>query len=218
MRNSIGIVLVVLFCTFYVFGQKPESTRTNFTGTWVLDLVKTKDLPRELESYIIKVAQNDEKIGIKTEIKGELKSRGGGTGGNGGGGGTGGGGRGGRGGGGGESVSGPIEGARSFNGQIALGSITPEVVFDIDEKEIVLEMKNGATVFGKAKLKAKWKKDGKVLETTITKEYDMEGQKRVIPTHEKWEMSEDGKTLKITREISMPNILDIINLVFNKQN
>ena len=226
MRKFIGVIVLGLMLVGYSFGQpKPEPTKTDFSGTWVLDLVKTKSLPKELESYTLKVVQNDKKIGMKTEVKGDIQMRrpqGGGNGGGGGGGGGGGrsgGGRSGGGGGegGGEGGGGFGGGAPSFNGRIALGNYTPEVIFNLDEQEVSIDIKQGETIVGKAKLKTKWKKDGKVLETTITKEFDRNGQKMSIPTQEKWELSEDGKTLKVSRNITMQFGSDSINLVFTKQ-
>lgn len=218
MNKILSAIIVGLLLGCYAFGQTPS--KADFSGTWILDTAKTKNLPKELESYTISVKQLSDKIDIKTEVKGDIQMRrGGGQGGNRG---EGGGQRGGFGGGGGrgeggEGGGGFGGGAPSFNGRIALQGYFPEIVYMLDEQESIIDIKQGETVTGKAKMKTKWKKDGKVLEMTITREFDRNGQKMSIPTKENWELADEGKTLKIKREVSMPMGLDSINLVFNKQ-
>lgn len=213
MLKIIGIITVGLIFVIFSFGQtKTAPANTNFSGTWVLDTAKTKNLPKELESYVVKIVQNDERIGIKTVVKGDIQVQRGrstedGNQENAGG-------RGGRGRGG--SVS--RGGGPSFNGRIALANYFSEVVFTLDEKEVVIDIKQGDAVVGKTKLKAKWKKDGRVLETTVNREFERNGQRMSVPTNEKLELADEGQTLKISRSLSMPTVTDTINLVFAKQN
>jgi len=92
MRNVVGIITVGLILVCYSFGQTtPEPTKADFSGTWTLDKTKTKNLPAELEEYVLKVAETTERIEIKTEVKGDIQMRRGGGGGNNGGSGGGGG-------------------------------------------------------------------------------------------------------------------------------
>lgn len=97
------IPFAILFATALLFslhGTGAAQTKpTDFSGTWVLDKTKTTDLPPTLESYTLKVAQDDQQLTVQTELQGELPRRGMGGGGQGGGGGFGAGGGGGRGGG-----------------------------------------------------------------------------------------------------------------------
>ncbi|HRH40034.1 MAG TPA: hypothetical protein PKY82_00195 [Pyrinomonadaceae bacterium] len=202
MRNVIGIITVGLILVCYSFGQTtPELTKADFSGTWTLDKTKTKNLPAELEEYVLKVAETAERIEIKTEVKGDLQMRRGGGGNNGGSGG-------------GRGEGGPP----SFNGRMALGSYVTVVVYTLDDKEAISDIKQGDVVVGKTKFKAKLKKDGKVLDASINRELQRNEQKVTISTHEKWELADDGKTLKISRDVSLPMGSDSINLVFIKQN
>ncbi len=223
-------------------------TPRNFSGTWLLDKEKTRDLPPQLESYTLIVTQDDQQITIKTKVAGSLRpaaAPGGGRGSGGGfpGAGRGGGYPGGRMGGGlpgerpGDEFPGatpgggpggigfpsgrgggfpdtPMPGANPALRGRALGMVIPQVSYNLDGKETETEL--GDRTPGLARLKAKWKKDGKVLELSVVRRLDFQGNQMTITTKEQWELSEDGKVLKLRRTVSLPMGSDEVKLVFNK--
>lgn len=54
-----------------------QTVSTDFSGTWVLDASKTKDLPKTLERYTLVVRQNATAVEVETDIKGEIRPQGG---------------------------------------------------------------------------------------------------------------------------------------------
>jgi hypothetical protein len=53
---------------------------------------------------------------------------------------------------------------------------------------------------GKLTTKAKWTNDGKSLEITSVRTGEFQGNAFTFTTNEKWELSDDGKTLKVHRK------------------
>lgn len=55
---------------------KTQAAPANFSGSWVLDMNQTKNLPPGLENYSMVVSQDGQQIRIKTILKGDLQSTG----------------------------------------------------------------------------------------------------------------------------------------------
>ncbi len=151
-------------CTFCT-----ATAQTDFSGTWVLDKHKTRNLPCQLEGYRMVVAQSEQQLTVETEVEGDLRPparesgesspRGGGFPGGPGGGGfpggpSGGGFPGGPGGGG-------FPGGGSPSGLMALGMVIPTATYSLDGKETTAELEGRLP--GRATLRAKWTKDRRFL-------------------------------------------------------
>jgi hypothetical protein len=57
---------------------------------------------------------------------------------------------------------------------------------------------------GKLTTKAKWTNDGKTLEITSVRSGEFQGNAVTFTTTEHWELSDDGKTLKVNRKTETP--------------
>ena len=206
--------LVFLSATVTISAQTPSATA--FAGTWTLDQNKTKmqDLPREFNNYRLVIAQAENKIGIKNNIDGQIipdttsKSS--------------------------SNVArtsdgiwgdGRAQGAMvkpEYGGSMALSkSMTPpEVAYEVDGQEKTVEVRQpDGTVVGTAKTKAKLGKDGKSLQVTTVRRFKTmkAGQTEfIVYTREKWDLLEDGKTLKYAKTVELPNATDDILLFFTK--
>jgi hypothetical protein len=70
--------LLPLFCLALGFGAsvvgaRTPSTPTNFAGTWLLDVNKSKDLPKGLQSYRLLVTQDAEHLKVQSKLEGDLR-------------------------------------------------------------------------------------------------------------------------------------------------
>lgn len=185
-----------------VVGIWAVNAAANYSGTWVLDKAKSQGLPPQwenIESYTVTVTQDGQQLTVETKIAGGDRPGGGGPGGGGGqagqgSGGPGGGGRGGRGG---------------------FGRPLPSATYKLDGSETKVEI--GGERGGTATLKAKWNDGGKVLELTTVRHLNFQGNDVTLTTKELWELSEDGKALKVKRTTETPRGTQESTLVFNKQ-
>ncbi|NDD63981.1 MAG: hypothetical protein EBZ36_08395, partial [Acidobacteria bacterium] len=65
------ILFVLLTTSVIVSGQaQPQS----FSGQWILDKERTKDLPATLESYALKVDQSGQELALEVTMVGELRA------------------------------------------------------------------------------------------------------------------------------------------------
>ena len=217
-----------LFAIALLFGLHAvgaaQTKAADFSGTWVLDKTKTTDLPPTLESYTLKVGQDDQHIAVQTIVQGELPRRG--MGGRGGGAGAGGGGTGGGegsgggfGGGGGGGEFGPPKGVVM---SLALQMGLPQTPFTLDGKETVLplEQRQGedqpAQNAGTISLKASVKKNGRAIDLQAVRKVKTQQGERSIAIRDHWELSEDGKTLTVKRTAAMGGGAEA-KLIFNRQ-
>ena len=69
--SVLGIV-VVGFCTV-----STGAAQDDFSGYWVLDKEKTRDLPDGLQSYTMVVTQNEQQLVVETKVEGDLRPPGG---------------------------------------------------------------------------------------------------------------------------------------------
>jgi hypothetical protein len=187
------------------------SAATDFSGTWTLDKSKSKGLPRQMdniESYIMVVTQDDKQLTVENKIVAGPRMSGeqGGSGGQGQrpeGGGQGGGRR--QGGFGGQGG----RGGRGFG--MGAGTAT----YRLDGSDTKIESTGGRG--GAATLSAKWKDGGKSLELTNTRIMNFQGSEVTRTTKERWELADDGKTLKVKRSVEGPQGSPESTLVFVKQ-
>jgi hypothetical protein len=215
--NILGTFIFSLgaFCT--------APAQTDFSGTWVLDKEKTRNLPSQLEGYTMVVTQSEQQLTVETKVEGDLRPparesgesspRGGGFPGGAGGGGfpggpSGGGFPGGPGGGG-------FPGGGPPSGLMALGMVIPSATYSLDGKETTAELEGPMP--GTATLKAKWAKDQKVLELTAVRHLDFQGNSVTFTSKERWKLSEDGQEFKLERTVETPRGTDSVKLVFRKE-
>jgi hypothetical protein len=209
-KSLIGCTLVLVLM---VGVSIANSTPANFSGTWVLDKNKSDGLDRQLqnvESYTMIVTQDDNQLTVENKIVGGARpdreqkgasgeppapeDRGMGRGRRQGGFGGQGGGRGGRGGMG-----------------MGMGSAT----YKLDGSETKIESSNGRP--GSATLKAQWKDNGKALELTNTRSFNMQGNDMSRTIRDRWELADGGKTLKVKRSVDGSQMAQESTLVFSRQ-
>jgi hypothetical protein len=200
------------------------SAQTDFSGTWVLDKDKTRNLPPQLEGYTMVVTQSAQQLAVETKVEGDLRPpkrgsdesspRGGGIpGGPSGGGGF----PGGPGGGG--FPGGP--GGRGFpgggppSGFMALGMVIPSATYSLDGQETTAELERPMP--GTAMLMAKWTNDRKVLELSAVRHVDFQGDSVTFTSKERWKLSEDGEVLSLQRTVETPRGRETVKLTFNKE-
>lgn len=189
------------------------SASTDFSGTWTLDKSKSKGLPPQMdniESYTMVVTQDDKQLTVENKIVGgaRMGSDQGGSGGQGqrpeGAGGQGGGRR--------QGGFGQ-GGGRGGRGGFGMGMGT--ATYKLDGSETKIESAGGRG--GAATLSAKWKDGGKSLELTNTRTMNFQGNEVTRTTKERWELADDGKTLKVKRSVEGPQGSQESTLIFVKQ-
>jgi len=199
------------------------AAQTDFSGTWVLDKEKTRNLPSQLEGYTMVVTQSEQQLTVETKVEGNLRlparEPGEGFPGGGGfpGGSRGGGFPGGPGGGGfpGGPGGGGFPGGRPPSGLMALGMVIPSATYSLDGEETTAELEGRMP--GTATLRAKWTKDRKGLELSVLRHVDIQGNSATFTSKERWKLSEDREVLKLDRAIETPRGTDSIKLVFRKE-
>ena len=202
----IGMV-ILSFCAISI-----GAAQDNFSGTWVLDKAKTRDLPSGLKSYTMVVTQNEQKIVVETKVEGDLRL----------------------------PKSGPSEGPPEMpapingpaggmeggfggsnspgaglpSGALALRMVDPETTYSLDGKETQSQVETPKP--STLKLKAKWAKDKKSLELSSVLVTNSSGNNVRFTKNEKWTLSEGGQVLKIQRSVDTPRGMDTIKLIFQK--
>ncbi len=243
MKKQLAMSLFTIALTLGLCGHcAAQSKATDFSGAWALDKSKTSDLPPTLESYTMTVTQDAQQLTVETDLQGEIGMRGGpgprGAGRRGGGGGfPGGGGQGGGGfpgggpGGGGFPGGGPggggMEGGipKDIVMAMALRMAPPKATYTLDGKETVLKMEASeggdgqpGQPGGSLAVKANWKNGGKILELQSTRQIKTpDGDERSMTGKDRWELSNDGKTLTVKRAVETPMGSNEVKLVFIKQ-
>lgn len=162
---------------------------------------------------------------------------GGGRGGGGGGGFGGGGGAGEGGGGGGGGFPGGGGGGGGFGGgpggfgmpkdmvmAMALRTTFPKASYTLDGKEAVTQIEPRPASEGQPPqgggsiaLKANLKKNGKVLELQVTRKFKNPEGLQMMTTKDRWELSEDGKTMSVKRTIESISGGEEAKMVFTRQ-
>lgn len=196
---------VITLTALSATAQTPATT--SFAGNWILDKAKTKNLPKEVNGLKLAVEQDDKQIYVKSTLDGEILMpapvnrqgdypRPGGQG---------------------NQADANAPSAPSFNGRMALRMGANEATYTLDGKEASVDIKQNEQTVGTATLKSKWDKDGKGLQLTSVQKIKRESGNVTITVKEKWELSPDGKTLKIKRTAEAPAGSDQIELTFLKE-
>lgn len=193
---KIKIVLMAVFCMILgaatVFAQVDKTT--NFAGNWELDAGKSKLSDRmRIESMTMNVSQTDKDLTVETKTKraerAEGEMRGGGNGG------------GMRRGGGGMGRGG---------GAMMGGDAT--FTYTLDGKET--SAASSATI-GETKLKAELEKNGK-LKLVQTRNFETQMGAVSVKIVETWELLDNGKTLKVMRDMETPRGTQSSEMYFKK--
>ncbi len=186
------VILMAIFTLFLAAAISAQDKPTNFTGNWELDAAKSKlDERMRVESMTMEISQTDKELKIQTMTKRAPRPDGDVS--NNGGGMN-------RGGGGGMG--------RGMGGD---GTIT----YNLDGNETKLEMNvNGMS--GSSMLKANLEKDGK-LKLTNARSFNTQMGEMMMTVKETWELADEGKTLKISREMETPRGTNSSELVFTKK-
>lgn len=198
-------------------------SKPDFSGTWVLDTKKTHDLPADLKSYTLTVTQDQQRITFESKVDGDLTPQPK------------------------PDSSGAVQeahvavphptasttgiqgatlpsnenGPGTSNSRTvmargrALGLVIRHMTCTLDGKEVAREV--GGLSPGQIRRKALWKKGDKSLEFNLARDFDFQGSKVTSTVKELWELSEDGKVLKIKRTVNLLAGWDETTLVFNKQ-
>lgn len=220
------IANITLCCALLIgFGiVAAAQTRTDFSGTWILDAKKTRDVPADLKSYHLVVKQDEQQIAVESKVEGSLDPTPGqdatkapqhnsaqnaintaiaggssstGT----------------VGGGAGDAVSGgnKIVLARGR----ALATVFRRFTCNLDGKETVRETSGLSP--GKLKRRANWKKGTQSLEIYLERDFDVQGNQFTSYVRETWDLAEGGKVLKIKRTVNSLAGWDETTLVFNRE-
>ena len=187
MNKLFFIAVLVCLSAFAAFGQ---AKTTDFSGTWTLDLTKSKlDVRTRIDALSMTVAQTDTELKVTTETKrtpppADATAVAPGTG------------------------AGPGRGmGRGFGG--GDGTVTyllgKETTVEIDGPNGKMPVKYKGSIDGaKANLLSSRSFSGPMGEVTIT-------------TKEVWSLSPDGKTLTVERENTTPRGTNASTLVFAKK-
>ena len=197
-------------------------SRANFSGTGGLDMKKTRDLPPELKSYTLTVKQDDQQISYESKVEGDLNTphkpdlSGHGTPGSAppaqantsGAAGVG------------NPVASDHSASTGGSGKVmargrALTMVIRRMTCTLDGKEATREV--GGISPGQIRRKALWKKGEKNLEFNIARDFDFQGSTVTSTVKEQWELSDDGKILKIKRTVNLLAGWDEATLIFVKQ-
>jgi len=194
--------------------------RADFSGTWVLDMKKTADIPPELKGYTLVVKQDEKQIFFESKIDGNfghasqdhrpaqpapLAATPTPT-----------------------STAGTVGGISLNPGENSGGSSRPVIArgralsmvirrmtCSLDGTEAVREI--GGLSPGKIRRKAIWKKSEKMLELNVARDFDSQGSQITSTVREIWELAEDGKMLKIKRTVNLLAGWDETTLIFNRE-
>ncbi len=192
----------LLFATSAIFAQNKA---TNFAGSWELDVAKSK-LPERsrIESMTLNVTQNDKELKVETMTKraprpeGEMSNNGNGA------------------------LPQPPDANRG-TGQgggmgrgAATGGGSGMVTYNLDGKETNLgKVSSDGKPTASVRLKAETEKGGK-LKLTSSRSMDTPNGSMSFKTTDSWELLDDGKTLKVTRDSETPRGTQTSEMYFTK--
>lgn len=107
------------------------------------------------------------------------------------------------------------DGGMNRGGGMMGGSGPQTLVYSLDGKETKAEVGSGMMA-GTATLKASLETDGK-LKLSSTRDINTQMGAMTIKTKETWELTDGGKTLKVSREMETPRGTNSSELVFTKK-
>lgn len=211
MKRITILALMFAVLVFCVADAAAQATADKFVGTWTLDKTKTKmqDLPPKLKNYTLVLAVNEKQINVKNQSEGNVEvaiksnnTQSAGT-----------------------NPGGFLNRTDGVNtnsganwgGTAAIFYSTVETTYDLDKQETVFEINDGKKVNGNVKLRAKIEKEGRALRLTqIRNTRNIKGDVQII-IRERWDLSEDGKTLKFQRLVETGSLRDQVDMVFTKK-
>jgi len=222
LRITLGIVIGGWVLGLGATAQ--AQTRANFSGTWVLDTKKTHDLPPDLKNYTLTVTQEPQQLSFESKVEGDpnpVRPEQSGSGQDS------------------HTVGPPAHptastvgipsgstpthenGPGTSNSRTvlargrALALIIRRLTCSLDGKEAIREV--GGVLPGQIRRKAFWRKPDRSLEINIARDFDVQGGKFTSTVKELWELSDDGKTLRIKRTVNLLAGWDETTLVFTRQ-
>ena len=181
---------IVCLASVAGFGQ---AKATDFSGTWILDVTKSKLGERSrIESLTMTVAQTDKELKVNTETKrtpppadAPAGAPGAGSG-----------------------------GGRGMGRGGGFGSGDGSSSYSLDGKETVVEIEGPN---GKIPVKYKGTIDGGKANLSSSRSFTGQMGEITITTKEVWSLSADGKTLTVERENTTPRGTNATTLVFGKK-
>jgi len=222
LRITLGIVIGGWVLGLGATAQ--AQTRANFSGTWVLDTKKTHDLPPDLKNYTLTVTQDGQQLSFESKVEGDpnparpeqsapahdaqpagppahptastIGISSGNTPSN-------------------ENGPGTSNSRTVLARGRAMALIIRHLNCSLDGKEVSRDV--GGALPGQIRRKAFWRKGDKSLEIDIARDFDVQGNKFTSTVKEQWDLSDDGKTLRIKRTVNLLAGWDETTLVFNKQ-
>lgn len=240
------IILVLITGISAGNGLARGRAKTNFSGTWVLDMQKTQDVPSRLQSYKMNVTETDRQIIVKSKVEGELRSPRVPDGG------EGGGYPGGEEGGGGRYPGGGQRGGGYPGGGYPGGGI-PGIGFPRGGRFPIGrrggypgstggrgEQMRKSMAFAMVTPIAIYNLDGSSSTTQVEKPIpgsetlkaawkkrgkqldlsrveSLRGGERSIKVHEQWRLSKDGRTLEVQRSVNTPRGSTKVKMIFSKE-
>jgi hypothetical protein len=203
---------------------KDESVPPNFAGQWVLDFSQTANPPAGLQDYTLAVKLDAQQISVETTLVGKLQAAPGavtpsGMGGNSG-----------RGGGmatgvrrgmgmsrGGSGMPGGVgggpRGEGPFQGNLAAYQFYPQsAVYKLDGSEATAQFSDE----GKTPATSKMERTGReqMLKFSLTGKSEADERNGQIKVKDQWQLSEDGRYLKLDRTIKSPEGSGTVHMVF----
>jgi len=191
MKKKIILTTIVSLLLAAV-ATSAQTTRPNFSGFWELDTSKSV-LPAamRIESMTMNVTQTEKELKIETIRKRAPLS---------------------------EADKGetPTDGKRgsSGTGRGGFGG-NGTVVYSLPDNETTVDIGSGA-MSGKETRKPTFSSNGK-MSLTVTRSFNDGISDVTMKTNEVWEMSDDGKTLKVTRYTETPRGATNAELYFTKK-
>ena len=181
-------ILITMMIGLTALAVSAQKKMTDFAGDWKLDMSVSKLSDRDrVESMTMKVTQTDNQLMIESETKRAA------------------------------SAEGAMRSNRPGRGEVMFGGGVDKqtLTYDLGGTETKAKVDAGRFA-GEKKLKAKNTKEGK-LALVQTLSFGSGENTREIKTNETWELQDNGKVLKVTREFETPRGAQTSELYFNKQ-
>lgn len=186
MKRFLLLTAVITLSAMAVFSQaKP----TDFSGTWTLDLTKSKvDVRARIDALTMNVAQTDKELKVSTETKRTPPAA--------------------------DATAGaPGTGAGRGMGR-GFGGGDGTTTYSLDGKETIVEI-DGPN--GKMPVKYKAVAEGAKLTLSQARTFTGSMGEVTMTTKEAWSLSPDAKTLTVERENTTPRGTSTSTLVFIKK-
>lgn len=202
--KKLSVLTALLFCLFLTgaaFAQ--NKTAANFAGVWELDAAKSKFPERmRVESGTLTVTQTDKQLTVATDFKRaprpenappQQPNENGGM-----------------------RPEGNRGGGMRGGGGGMMGGGNGTATYNLDGKEVAVESETPAGMPPSSlKLKAEAEKDGK-LKLISSRSFETQMGAMTVKTVEVWELLDNGKTLKITRDTETPRGSQSAEMYFTK--